>query len=204
MADTAPDFAAPPDLPRVEPPRLGGVASSLRAVVPEDYEFLYHLATDASLGFRWRFGGQLASPETFVHELWRGVFTACLVETPDGTPVGHTVCYDADLANGFAFVAAAYVDPVRKSPVTMESLALFVDYLFTVRPFRKLYADSVEFNLAELGSALGDLFSIEGRFVEEQFYDGRYWDVYRLAVFRESWTDHPMIRRLRDRPSRPR
>jgi RimJ/RimL family protein N-acetyltransferase len=199
MAD--PLVAGGPDgeLSRVDAPTLTGTSCRLRAIVPEDYEFLYHVATHEDLGFRWRFGGQLGSPESFVHDLWRGVFTACLAETPDGAPVGHLVCYDADLANGFGFVAAAYVEEVRKSTVTLESLALFVDYLFAIRPFRKLYADSVEFNFAELGSTTQELFTIEGRFAAEQFYAGRYWDVFRLAIFRETWEGHPLVERLRAR-----
>lgn len=70
------------------------------------------------------------------------------------------------------------------SGIALEPVRLFVDYLFDVWPFRKLYFELPEFNYQQFSSVAEGPLRVEGRLVDHDYFGGRYWDRLILAVHR--------------------
>lgn len=74
-----------------------------------------------------------------------------------------------------------------------------MDYLFTCFPYRKVYAETYEFNSDSRRALENGGFVQEGHFRQHVWYDGRYWDLYKYALYREWWpATRERGRRLRD------
>lgn len=67
-----------------------------------------------------------------------------------------------------------------------EGAVLFIEYLFRIWPFRKLYAEIPEYNLDSLRSML-TVWTQQGRLTEHDYLNGRYWDRYILSLTRSEW-----------------
>lgn len=164
---------------------------SLRPVRPADYDFIRSAELSDDLGLRWRHRGATPSPEAFAHTLWAGVLTQYLVvANADDRVLGLVCAYDADLRAGTCFIGFARFDRRDRSPGLVEGVLLLTDHLFAHWPFRKLYGESLEFNLPEFGAGLGTLLVEEGRLREHMFAGGRYWDLCYLALYRDAWLAH--------------
>ena len=170
-------------------PVLGTGAVRLRALGPQDLDWLRAAETGEFLAFRWRLHGAHPSPGEFVEQLWRGALALFVVERA-GTPVGVLSAYQADHRNGHCRVAAARLDPDGSMDTSfMSGFGLFLEYLFAGWPFRKLYLETPEFNLGQFASAVDrGIFRVEARLEEFVFLADRYWDVLFLSVDRDSWT----------------
>jgi RimJ/RimL family protein N-acetyltransferase len=186
--------AAPQD---IQPAPLAGRRVSLRPVTEADYDFLYDLAVNPETAFRWRYRGATPSPATFVEGIWHGVLAQFIVVVPpatldprgvgaeNGADAGHVLAYEPDLRNGHVAFAVAMAPEHLRTGLAVDSLVLFLNYLIENWNFRKLYAQTIEFNYAEFQSGLGRYFHEEGRLREHEFYAGKYWDVVHLAMYRE-------------------
>ena len=77
-------------------------------------------------------------------------------------------------------------------------MLLFFDYLFTVFNIRKLYAEVLEFNFGQFASGAEHVFKVEGRLTDHDWYDGRYWDMLVLALYRDDFMRdwHPRVAEL--------
>jgi len=174
------DRAAP------EPPLQAGRFFRLVPVVPAAVPFLYELAVSPEVGFRWRYRGAVPNYAQFEKELWAGMLAQLVVESvATGEPVGNVICYNPDFALGNAYVGAAMVSRYAGSGIAVEPVRLFVRYLFDVWPFRKLYFEVPEFNFRQFSSAAGGRLRLEGRLVDHDYYQGRYWDRLILAIYRD-------------------
>lgn len=183
----------------MDAPRLTGRHVRLRTVFPSDYEYLYALATDEELGWRWRYRGASPSPELFQQQLWNGVLAQFVVEHVETKQrVGFVQAFDASERNGHVHFAVMTDPAVKRSGWIIESMLLFLDYLFTVWNFRKLYAEVLEFNYEQFASGAGSVFKVEGRFTEHEWHAGRYWDLLILALYREDFVRdwHPRVEQL--------
>jgi hypothetical protein len=107
--------------------------------------------------------------------------------TPDEV-LGIVVGYDADFRNGHAKVGAArFTDGTAHSLQFVRGAFLFFEYLFRGFPFRKLYLEVPEYNLAQFASGLDSLFELEGSLRAHTWFDDRYWDLHFLALSRDRW-----------------
>jgi len=141
------------------------------------------------LGLRWRHAGATSSPEEFVRRIWSGVLCQhIVVRKADNYALGVAVCSGADFAHGFAHLGFARFDPERPSLEFMEGAAIFIDYLFSVWPFRKLYLEVPEYNLDQVGSGLRRLFREEGRFADHFVVGQTLWDQHIFAIERDDWS----------------
>ena len=149
---------APVSEKSVPAPTLTGRHVRLRAVFPSDYEYLYALANDDELAWRWRYRGASVSPELFQQHLWHNVISQFVVETVESSQrIGHVQAFDASERNGFCHFAVLLDPAVSRSGWSLEALLLFLDYLFAVWNFRKLYAEVLEFNYEQFASGAGSV-----------------------------------------------
>lgn len=200
MTNDRPDATAPETAPETaRGPSLTGRRVHLRPVHPSDYEYLYALATGEQTGFRWRYRGVSPSPESFAQGLWQQVIAQFVVERrSDGERLGHVVAFDANERNGFCHIGILLDPEVEGAGWAFEAAALFVEYLFTLWPFRKLYGEVLEFNYAAFESGRDRWFREEGRLRAHEYHDNRYWDLVLVALHREDWERDasPILRRL--------
>ncbi|MCA9773185.1 MAG: GNAT family N-acetyltransferase [Myxococcales bacterium] len=160
----------------------------LRAVVPPDYQFLYELAMSEELGWRWRSRGTSMSPEGFAQAMWQDSLAQFMIVHPEsGEPFGLVTAYGANFKHGWTYYAQVMRPDLMGTAIGMEAAALFVNYLFTNWNLRKIYIEAVEFNFDQFRSGLGKYFDQEGCRRAHEFYQGRYWDSYTLAIHRERW-----------------
>jgi RimJ/RimL family protein N-acetyltransferase len=62
-------------------------------------------------------------------------------------------------------------------------------YAFLTWPFRKIYMEVSETSYEAFRNGLRNFFTEEGHLREHAFWDGRYVDVFVLAVYRATWAD---------------
>jgi RimJ/RimL family protein N-acetyltransferase len=168
--------------------RTSGRWISLRPVRPVDYDAIRAAELSDGLGVRWRHAGATPSPEGFAHTLWAGVLVQYLVVANDDQRlIGLVSAYNADLRSGTCTVGFARFDPADRSPGLIEGAILLADHLFNHWPFRKLYGETLEFNLSSFQALLGPLLVEEGRLRDHAFVGGRHWDLLYLALYRETW-----------------
>jgi RimJ/RimL family protein N-acetyltransferase len=180
--------AYPDSSTRLGLPIFEGRLGKLRPLAPPDHQALYAIAIDDGINFRWRFRGIVPNFDQFVQSLHQNdllaQFVVCGLRTPQ--PVGMVVAYGADPRNSFAHVGAIVAPKYGGRGIGAEAVVLFMQYLFQNWPFRKLYFDVVEFNLAQFAS-ISKVGNEEGRLKEHTYFDGRYWDNVILAVHRDQF-----------------
>jgi len=161
---------------------------ALRPVELNDYPALFKMTSRAEATYRWRFRGATPSPEDFRELLWRGVLGQFVIARR-GAPgvVGLVTAYDVDFPNQTAHLAVLVDEEHRGRGWPLEGVVLFLNYLFEHWPFRKLYADALEFNATTYLSGAKRLFEVEGTLRKHEYYQERYWDLLVLAVYRERW-----------------
>jgi RimJ/RimL family protein N-acetyltransferase len=181
--------------------RVAGV--SLEPVTPDAYPFLYQLATAEETGYLWRFRGATPTNEMFRNSLEHGVSAHYVLVDRRGQGVGYVMAIDVDPVGGVGNVGVIAEPRAWSTGLGLIGFAMFVEYLFAVHPFRKLYADTVEYSYRRFASGADKYFVIEGVLRAHHYYDGRYWDKIILAITRERWREHgaPLVARLRDAPT---
>jgi len=196
--------AAGPSSSSDHPPlqRTVGRWITLRPIRHADYDAIRLAELSDELGVRWRHRGATPSPEAFAQALWAGVLEQYLVvDNDDHGLVGLVTAYNADLQSGTCHMGFARFDRHDRSPGLVEGVLLVADHLFTHWTFRKLYGETLEFNLTNLGGVLGPLLTEEGRLRQHAYAGGRYWDLVHLALYRDVWEAH-RSRLLPDGPDR--
>jgi RimJ/RimL family protein N-acetyltransferase len=164
---------------------LLGPAYELRPIDPGVMGFLYQLAISSEVGYRWRFRGAVPNYETFEASFWQGTLCQFVaVDRATGQPCGHVICYNPEMAHGYASVAAVFLPGHIGTGAPLQCVGSFVRYVFTVWPMRKLYLEVPSFNFGQLAAGRGRLFDEEGVLAEHDYYAGRYWDRHVLAVYR--------------------
>lgn len=184
-ADTA--APVPEDLePRIA--HLDGRWVRLTPVGAKDMSFLYNLATDPTTGFRWRLRGAVPPPEVFEKTLWQSVLTQFIIRTKaENEPIGNVLAYNPNANAGHAAVGIAALPKLTGKGFLLEAMYMFLNHLFAAYSFRKIYFEVPSYNLAQFASAQGVILQQEGVLVENDYYDGRYWDTYIFAVWRPQW-----------------
>lgn len=157
------------------------------------------------LGARWRLRGSTPSPEQWVRALWQDVLAQYLVcATEDARSLGVVLAYRPNFQDQHAYLAAARFDQTRHTPLMMLGVGMFINYVFTCWPFRKLYLETPEFNYDQFASGEGRMFSIEARLKDHSYFAGRHWDQLTLAIYRDQWARYGRRVEELEAPGEPR
>jgi len=173
-------------------PVLEGRRVLLRPVSPGDYELLRRVELAPHLAYRWRHRGATPGMANWIQAMEQSVLAQFLIvdrRSGEEEWVGLVSVYDPSFQHGFAHLAAAKLGESDRSTRALEGVVLFLDYVFRSWSFRKLYAETPEYNLDQFGSGIGRILTEEGRLPEHWYLDGRYWDQVILAIRRETWEE---------------
>jgi acyl carrier protein len=174
-------------------------------VAPEDYRFLYELATSPTQGYRWRFRSAQPLFDDFVRTIGQGVFVQLLIASADGSRrVGVVTCYRADFRNRNAYIALQATPEAMGQGWVLNAGALFINYLFSCYDFDKLYAESPEFVIDSFRSGMGGNFVEEACLKGHERYMGRAWDSYIFAYYRSSWERNAVMGKLQLQTGTPK
>jgi RimJ/RimL family protein N-acetyltransferase len=171
-------------------PKWSSARVRLRPIENSDLDFLYRTSTAPETSYRWRYRGAIPEPAEFASSLKNGVLVQFIVEKRvGGEKIGLVTAYNANHRDGFTYVAGLAAPKFIGTGYVLDGIALLMDYLFELWPFRKLYFESIEFNVLEFASVMGSVFREEARLAEHTYHGERYWDVVTLAAYRGAWLD---------------
>lgn len=166
---------------------------ALRPIEPAHFPLMYRATVDPADGFRWRFRGSTPSFAEFQNRLYDGVLCAFVVaDKATGQPHGWVTAYNARFDAGHVWLGFVRFPGASRAGEMTEGLFLLLEHLFSRWSFRKVYAEIPEFNWTHLVGASPDepfLFPVESRLVGHEYFDGRWWDLLTVAVWRERWDD---------------
>ena len=115
-------------------------------------------------------------------------------DSATGETVGHAVAYGADHRNRLCYVGVVIDQSYIGTSTGAAALAELVRYVFGLWDYRKIYAEVPEFTFTSLQPKASEmprsstLFEVEGCLREYFFSQGRYWDMYQVAMNRSAWT----------------
>ncbi|MCB0974049.1 MAG: hypothetical protein KDB86_05755 [Actinobacteria bacterium] len=145
-------------LEMVEPFRLNRVDSDgnvgrvrLSPVDESAFPALYRASLDPESGYRWRFRGATPDFGSFVQTLFAGTKAQFLVTGVDGHVYGLVAAYSDQADLGHCYIAFLRCSQRRSNGEMYEGMFLFVEYLFSTTPYRKLYAEVPEYNDSVMG-----------------------------------------------------
>lgn len=170
---------------------LHGKLCRLRPVMPDDLEFLYSLSTCEENGFRWRYRGAFPDPSSFARDHNAGTLLQLIVVAAKSKErVGIVNLYGENLRDGWAYLGAVAAPEFRDTGIVIDGAATLLDYAFSLWAFRKIYLETIEYNLSQFEVGLRRVAIEEGRLVDHVFFEDRYWDVATSAIYRESWRSY--------------
>ena len=178
--------------PSALPSAFNGRWVSLRPVSRDDFLTLFGWRVDAFDLQQLLSSKRIPTYEEFVSEQERLLsqsLTLIAQDQEDGAPIGFVQAYNTNLEQGWSFMLCHFIEEYRPSPQAIEACAALIDLLFRRNSLRKIYMDVFEFRVESLKALLEGAFEEEGRFGQHVWYEDRYWDLVRFAVYREGWTE---------------
>jgi len=169
---------------------------TLRPVTRNDLPWMFQLETDPSIIWRFRLGGRAKSIDEYENIAFSQVLAqAIVVSNADASPIGLVYADKYDPTNGTAEFGLVAHPNSTGTGLVLHGMLLFIDRLFEQFSLRKLVGESLEFNIGQFANGTGmedfsGVFSIETVFPAFYFLDGRYWDRFQIAIFREDWINH--------------
>lgn len=163
-------------------------ALSLVPVNPDDYRFLYWVATAGDNRVRWRYRMQIPPFEVFVQQVHQDTLAQFVVwERSAGVRIGHALAYSADLRNQTTYVGCVLSPEYIGTGFGRQALDLLVDYLTRTWRFRKIYAEVPaftfdEFGGHEFGTRESNRWVHEATLSEHLYCDGRFWDMHIVSM----------------------
>jgi RimJ/RimL family protein N-acetyltransferase len=162
---------------------------SLRPISKDDVPTFFRWRADMLNHHLWSSQKRIPTLEEFAAEadhLFRQSTTFLVMSNRDDAPAGFVQAYNMNPAEGWGFFVT-YVTPQYRRGYGVEASIALLDYLFRSYPLRKVYADVYEFNQQSISPLLSGGFVEEGRFRQHIWFRDRYWDVIRLAMYRDGW-----------------
>jgi RimJ/RimL family protein N-acetyltransferase len=105
-----------------------------------------------------------------------------------GEPIGLIYSYNANMIDGYVFMGTYIDDRFQRRGYGALATILFIKHLFDVYPIQKICLDIFSYNTASISGSVNLGFAKEGEFIRQRFWFGKYWNIIRLALFREDTT----------------
>ncbi len=175
--------------PATLPAAITGRWVVLRPVSRDDFPTFFRWRSNVLDLHIWASSKRLPTYQEFQAEmdrLFSQSITFLVLSKRDGEPAGFVQAYNLNLPEGWCFTLA-FTDAKYRRGHGAEAYAGLLDYLFMNFALRKVYADIYEFNIDSMKPLKSGGFIEEGRFGQHVWFKDRYWDVVRLAMYRDAW-----------------
>ncbi len=148
----------------------------LIAPTNDDLDILYSYCQRQDRIMTWRYRGRNVPKDKFISDFWQETLTASVVfrKIPNKRTkyrVGLISAYNANFRNQLAYLSIIAFPPFLNSGVLFAGIERFIDRIFANWPFRKIYFETLEFNLGQFGSVFDLYAQEEGRYREFEFYN---------------------------------
>jgi len=110
-----------------------------------------------------------------------------IMSKENNEPIGFVYSYDTRPWDKHTFLTMFLTPTSRGKNFGLEAGAFFVQYLMDYFPLEKIYADVFEFNPISQSFVKNYGFVQEGFFPQHRYHQGKFWGMYRLALYREKW-----------------
>jgi len=162
----------------------------MRVYSEKDVQFIYKMFQNKSLLHLWspntefdsfkKFKGMLE--RRFAHRWDHGYV---FIEKMTNKIIGFAYCYSANEFNKNTCVCIFIDQPFIAHAHALQASYLYINYLFLVSKYRKIYAEVYSYNsrCVRLLKHIG--FIEEGCLKEHQAWEGKYWDQYIFSMTRQ-------------------
>ena len=183
---------------QLEVPEAGSSAPiGLRALVPSDYEVLFHWRTEIEALPLWNPKRHPVSREQFDREFRdqeNGPTHVRFMITADSELIGTVFSYHFSALHDWTYIGLYVKAESRGLGLAVEAARQFMAWLFANYPLRKIYSEIFGFNLASL--AVFRKAGLEPAAVLEDhlYWQGDYHDLVIFSITRELFfaqTAHP-------------
>ncbi len=167
---------------------------TLRPITSSDHAVIFNWRNDPESLYLWHQSRRLLSRSEFSvwmeSSLSREIDVWLMAMSTDTQePLGFVYNYDTNPFDAFSFICVYIAPGSRGRNIGKEAGALYLRYLMNYFPFRKIYADVFEFNKVSTTFVTDYGFVQEGYFPGHRYYQGQYWGMFRLALYRERWPE---------------
>lgn len=143
--------------------------------------------------FAWRGLGPGVPHATVARMFDENVLAQFLVlSARDQRPVGVVQAISPLFIGGTVHLTFAVKPEYQRSGWPLESLGLFINYLFVAYPLRLVLVELPSNNSASLANGLGRLMSLDGCRPASEWHGGEYRDVYQYSLSREDFYSLPL------------
>lgn len=181
--------------------RMEGRRVRLEPLRPRHIDPVHELACSGE----WPLGGADLPLERFVpfiSSAWSRAFAAIRVDTDEF--IGVIIGVDEDLRNGTIAVGFALKPEVWGAVWPVETVVLYLRYLFEGCNFRKVYLELTESAHERWGGRIDRWASLEARSRQHVRIGDRYEDVLCFGLHREQWAPPLADRIIGPASARPR
>lgn len=170
----------------------------LRPPSEEDIPTLWKWRNDLGNLHLWSPRRHPVTREEFLQEWWSDIASTwhevlIIERRRSSEAVGFLFNYDTQFTDGHTTVTIFTDRLFRSGPYAAEAFTLFVQHLFSSFSFRKIYLNTYDYN--EAAKRILDRareVKLEGVFPQHRYWDGRWYVLYRYAVYRDDFLE--MIR----------
>jgi acyl carrier protein len=158
----------------------------------EDLDLLYRICNRPDQIMTWRYRGKTVSKDKFIADLWQETLVASVVwrKIPNKRTkyrVGFLTAYNANFRNQIVYLSVIAFPPFQNSGLVIAGIERFIDNIFYNWPFRKIYFETLDFNMGRFGSVFKYFADEEGRFKDFEFYEEEFHDLIVGSISREKW-----------------
>lgn len=159
---------------------------TIRPLRPTDYTALHEIALFTDSGSRWRLHGGVPPQDQFIQILFRDCPATFGIEVNEtGVLIGMVQLWNHHALNRNAHITAFIHPEFRGRGWPLESMILFVEYVFSVFSLRKLYFESLGPEIEQYRSIIGPILKQEAHYREHSWTFGEFVDCHVLALYAE-------------------
>lgn len=167
----------------------------LKPIEESDYPVLHKWRNEFRFLSLFSARREVVSLDNFIKEIRREFernrhLQFMILRKKDAAVLGTTFSFKLNQVDGYIFVNIYISEEYENRGYGAEAVAVLVCYLFKFLPIHKVCLEVFEYNclsLSTLRNAVSSCgFREEGCFKEHRFFDGKYYDVFRFAILRDS------------------
>ncbi|MDP3764065.1 MAG: GNAT family protein [bacterium] len=168
---------------------------TLKPIEDSDYPTLHRWRNESRFLALFSAKREVVSPENFTKELAREFernrhLQFIVLRKKDVVALGTIFSFNFNHIDGYIFVNVYIDENYENRGYGAEAIVVIVRYLFKFLPIHKICFEVFEYNCLSLSTMRNAVssygFCEEGCFKEHRFFDGKYYDVFRFAILRDS------------------